>query len=66
MQITINSKSIDVDNNISVDKLLLLQNISKETSVLTINDNFVDKETYISTIIKENDNIEIMSFVGGG
>jgi len=65
MNVTVNSKQTDIEKNLTIEALFIKKNISPKNSIITINDNFIDKNDF-STIIKENDNIEIMSFVGGG
>lgn len=57
-------KEIFADNFIK--KISKEKNINLSGAVILINDIIIKKENWHKTIIKENDNIEVLSFVSGG
>ena len=59
-----NFKSLKGINDPS--KILKKLNVNKERVVVEVNLNIIHKEEYDSFIVKENDSLEVLSFVGGG
>jgi len=57
-------KEIFADNFIK--EISKEKNINLSGAVILINDTIIKKENWHETIIKENDNIEVLSFVSGG
>ena len=52
---------------ITVAGLIVQENVeTPEYVTVTINDEFIEKEQFESTVIKENDNVEFLYFMGGG
>ena len=37
-----------------------------ENVTVTVNDEFVDRETFSATVLKEGDEVEFLYFMGGG
>ncbi|MDD5672533.1 MAG: sulfur carrier protein ThiS [Chitinivibrionales bacterium] len=66
MKLRINGKTIDIDGEKSISKLLQEKSINPLHVVVEINTNIIVKELFGSTNLKENDAIEIIRFVGGG
>ncbi|MBI2995973.1 MAG: sulfur carrier protein ThiS [Candidatus Melainabacteria bacterium] len=55
-----------VPQNISILNLLKLYKINPERVVIELNKVVLKKEYYENTKLKENDELEIITFVGGG
>ena len=66
MDITINGQIHKFDTTLNITDLLKHLNVSNKMIVIELNLNIVNKEDYDKTYFKENDSIEIVSFVGGG
>lgn len=66
MQITINGEKKTIDNNTTLTALLNELNIDAQKVAVELNRNIIDKSDYSKTILKENDSLEIVSFIGGG
>ena len=64
--IKINGENKFIPQNISIVELLEIFKINKERVVIELNKEIIKKDRYNSTSIKENDELEIITFVGGG
>lgn len=66
MNVTINGKTKTVPCNLSLRELIEQNKLNPDAVVIEINRNIVPKSDYSAISLKENDVIEIVSFVGGG
>jgi len=66
MKIIVNGKEMDTSNGITVLELLKNLKIEEKVMAVAINMNIVKKDKWSSHIIKENDKLELLHFVGGG
>jgi sulfur carrier protein len=67
MIIVINGKSESITKEISVEELLKEKKVERpETVVVEINDELLKRSSYGTTLIRENDRIELIYFMGGG
>lgn len=66
MNVTLNGNTLQLKAGISLLNLLELKGIELKTIVVEYNYNILSKEEWGTTVIKENDKIEILSFVRGG
>ena len=66
MKIIVNGEDRDVDDNLTVDALILVLGIKVKVMAIAINMEIVKKEDWNTHLIKENDKIELLHFVGGG
>ena len=68
MKIKINGKEEIIDNDkISVNELLKTNDVENPDTVsVQVNGEFVDKKAYEGTILKEDDAIDFLYFMGGG
>ena len=64
--ITINGKSIGLSENITVSEYLKQNQYRTERIAIELNGSILPKSCYDSTILKNGDMMEIVSFVGGG
>lgn len=62
----VNGKIVEFKNNKTVLELLNDYNLSKDRVVVEINLEILENEQYENYILKEDDVIEIISFIGGG
>ncbi|MGL4773546.1 MAG: sulfur carrier protein ThiS [Clostridium sp.] len=62
----VNGKNYDFKENITALKLLEELNLNPKKVVIEVNFEIVKAEEYGSFELKENDSIEVLSFVGGG
>lgn len=66
MNIKINGKSEILNGVLNLAELILLKGLVPEHIVVEHNYNIIGKEDWDTIALKENDNLEIISFVGGG
>lgn len=66
MKLKINGEDEQISNIDTIMKLVEEKNLNKEAIVIEYNQNIVPKEEWEKITLNENDNIEIVSFVGGG
>ncbi len=66
MKIRLNGKEYELDRELSVTELLERLQIKPQTVAVEVNLNIVKKADYENYIIKEGDQVEVVSFVGGG
>lgn len=66
MKLTVNGNEMEFQEGISVQEMLNAMNNQNKMIVIEKNLEIVPKENFTQTILKEGDNIEIISFVGGG
>ena len=67
MLITIAGVKKEVKNGISITELIINENVeSSEYVSVSVNDNFVRRETFDTITLKENDIVELLYFMGGG
>lgn len=67
MVVTIAGEKKDIVEKTTVAKLIVDENVDNPQYVtVTVNDEFVDRDAFETTEIKENDTIEFLYFMGGG
>lgn len=67
MTITVAGVQKEYEDGINVAKLIDLEDVEiPEYVTVTINDDFVDRGAFESTIINDGDNVEFLYFMGGG
>ncbi|MBS5931252.1 MAG: sulfur carrier protein ThiS [Clostridiales bacterium] len=67
MNITVAGKKTEVEEGISITKLIEVVEVENPLYVtVSVNEEFVDSKTYDETILKENDSVEFLYFMGGG
>lgn len=64
MKITVNGKVFSVDPDIVLENFLRSRGADPAKSVVAVNGNIVSDCSQI--ILKDNDELDVMSFVGGG
>ncbi|MBR1597721.1 MAG: sulfur carrier protein ThiS [Lachnospiraceae bacterium] len=67
MTFTIAGEKKEYEEGITLKELIEKEQIDNPDYVtVTINDEFIDKETFADTRIKEGDAVEFLYFMGGG
>lgn len=67
MIITVAGEKKEYEDSISISQLIEAENVENaEYVTVTVNDEFVDREAFSSTKLKENDAVEFLYFMGGG
>ncbi len=67
MIVTIAGVQKEIAEGTTVAKLIVDEKVeSPDYVTVTINDDFVDREAFESTALKENDTVEFLYFMGGG
>jgi sulfur carrier protein len=66
IQITLNGRSINIKPDLTLPELLSSQGLEPERLVIEYNLEIVNKEDWEKCVLKSNDKIEVLSFVGGG
>ena len=66
MQVTINGEARNLNGQLSIRDLLKELQVEEKVVALSINASLVKRDTWDSTLIKENDKIELLQFMGGG
>jgi sulfur carrier protein len=66
MNIRINGNEQSLQGNISIFELIKERGLNPARIVVEHNYGIIPKEKWADTLLNEEDNIEIVSFVGGG
>ena len=66
MKLTINGQPATVTEALRLPDLLALKGLTPERLVVELNGEIVPKSRYHEVILKEQDCLELLSFVGGG
>ena len=66
MGIIFNGKGIDVPLGISLRDFLRIRGIKLNAAIAELNRKVLKTEELISVVLKENDVLEVLSFMGGG
>lgn len=67
MIITIAGEKKEVKDGISVTDLIYSENVESPLYVsVSVNDDFVERDNFDTTIVKEGDIVEFLYFMGGG
>lgn len=64
--IKINGEEKFISENVSILKLLETYKINKDRVVIELNKNIIKKDGLESILLNNNDELEVVTFVGGG
>ena len=62
----LNGKTVDLKEEISVEQLLKDYDLNPQKVVVEVNMEILDDEVYSTYLLKNEDTVEVISFVGGG
>ena len=66
MNITCNGEQRTVDNNISLNDLVLSLELNPQALVAEVNGKIIEHANFPDQILGEGDSVELIRFVGGG
>lgn len=67
MKIIVNGDEVVLAEAINVDQLLASQQVEMANYVtVQINDEWIDRENFAATLLKDGDQVEFLYFMGGG
>ncbi len=66
MKIVINGETKEITENTTLQKLISELGIESHVMAAAVNMNIVKKDNWNTSIINEDDKIELLDFVGGG
>jgi sulfur carrier protein len=66
MRLKLNGEEVLINEEMSLLEFLSLKGINPDTVVVEYNYDIVKREKWSQIILKENDNLEVVRFVGGG
>ena len=66
MRIKLNNKNRDIEENSSISELLESLGLNPHSIVTEVNLNIIKKDKRKDYILKDGDNVEIITFMGGG
>ena len=65
-KIQLNGEPYEINGNVNLNDLLNKLNIQKNKVAVEVNREIVEKKKYNKFILKKNDSVEIVKFIGGG
>ena len=66
MNITVNGKSMEIADGVSVDGLLAHLGVKREHTAVAVNRDVTPKSAYAATLLADGDRVEIVRPMGGG
>jgi len=67
MEITLNNRNENFDcETMTVSQLLEIKNFTFKMIVVKINSKLIKKDVYETTLIKNNDNVNVIHLISGG
>lgn len=67
MKLTINGDVKEIKDGIVLSELLIIEDVEQPDMVsVQLNDEFLTKDTYATTTLKDGDEINFLYFMGGG
>ena len=66
MKITLNGEIKELEDEVTLDRLLELFSLPSQRVAVEVNKEVVRKQAWDATMIRDNDRIEVVHFVGGG
>jgi len=66
IEIQLNGKPYSLSEGVNIDSLLEELSIPKDKVAIELNRKVLHKENYTKTVLKNNDQVEIVTFIGGG
>ena len=67
MTITVAGNKKEYEDGISITNLIKAEDIDNPDYVtITVNDEFIDRENFETTSLKDGDTVEFLYFMGGG
>lgn len=64
--ITVNGRAVEIESSMSVQQLLDTVEVPPNYLAVEVNGDVVPREHYANTIVGANDDVEVVTLVGGG
>lgn len=62
----LNGKAVELPEGLTIAGLVGQRGLNPDTVIVEYNYQLVEKETWPGIVLKENDRLEVLRFVGGG
>jgi sulfur carrier protein len=66
IQITVNGKPVEIDEPMTVERLLDTVEVPPNYLAVEVNEDVVPREEYTAKMIDTGDDVEVVTLVGGG
>ncbi len=66
MTIHLNGKKEEIEDDMNISRLLKAKKIRQEMVTVELNDKIVEKSKYKDTMLKHEDTLEFVYYMGGG
>jgi sulfur carrier protein len=66
LKITLNGKEETMQEGVTIANLISLKGLAPDNLIVEYNHGVVKKETWPDIVLREDDQVEILRFVGGG
>lgn len=66
MKIMVNGKAMEVTDGMDLKRFMQTGKVNPERVILVLNDSVIKSDRWTQTVLMEGDNVELVSFVGGG
>ena len=66
MTLTINGKKMDLPEGMNIAQFLEEKDLRPRSVVVELNRVIIERDKYDETVLQDEDNVEIMRFIGGG
>ena len=66
IKVKINGEYEQIESGLSIDQLIIHKGLAERKIALELNEEILPARSYGETIIRENDEIEIVHAIGGG
>jgi sulfur carrier protein len=66
VQITVNGEAMDVEDGLSIDRLLEQLAVKREFTAVALNREVAPRSSYAETRLRDGDRVEIVRPMGGG
>jgi len=66
MRVQVNGEVMEVDEGVTILGLIEQKGLTPQLVVVECNREIIPRETWKEVILRENDRLEILAFVGGG
>ena len=66
MKVILNGKETNMETGTTIESLIASRKINPATVVVELNRNIIEPEKWGSFVISEKDEIEVLTFMGGG
>ena len=66
INVTINGAQTSIQSNTSIRNIIKSYSLNPNSIIVEINETIIEKKHYNTTILNENDSVELIRYIGGG